>query len=292
MVTETFHRHHRRRHAADRHRHGQWHNNRSPTAVADVRTTNEDTLVSGNVLGNGSDITSGPIVRRSSLIRRHYAAGATATLSGIGTLSISNGAYTFTLAANHAGPVPVATYTVSDGSASSSSTLALSITLVADDPTLNINGTTITGSTVTTPGLPASTGLTLQFYDNIGALSPSNAGNIGTVESGVESTYADLDEHRHQRHPGRLGVDDAYRYTGYITCRRARTTAVGHRDDTLMVVGGGSVCRRRLQQLGQPHRQHLHAGPGHYCSRSSPTTATAPARWRCRCRSTAARRST
>ena len=44
------------------------------------------------------------------------AAGSTATIPGIGTLVIqTNGDFTFTPAANYNGPVPTATYTISDG---------------------------------------------------------------------------------------------------------------------------------------------------------------------------------
>ena len=41
----------------------------------------------------------------------------TATIAGVGSLVISSdGSYTFTPVANYNGPVPVATYTVTDGS--------------------------------------------------------------------------------------------------------------------------------------------------------------------------------
>ena len=46
-----------------------------------------------------------------------YTAGQTATIAGVGTLrSTANGSYTFTPAANFNGVVPVATYTLTDGS--------------------------------------------------------------------------------------------------------------------------------------------------------------------------------
>ncbi|MBX3606480.1 MAG: VCBS domain-containing protein [Piscinibacter sp.] len=219
--------------------------NDAPTAVADVRNTNEDTPVSGNVLANDSDIDSASLAVTQFVIGGNtYAAGATASLAGIGTLTIgANGSYTFTPAANYGGTVPVATYTVSDGSASSTSTLALSITPVADAPTLVINGTTITGGTTTTPGLPASVGLVRQYYDDIGAVSASNAGNIATVEAGVESTSATSTGTVNDVAVTSIGVDDAYRFTGYIHLQAGQTyTIAGYRDDTLMVkIGGTSV---------------------------------------------------
>ena len=58
-----------------------------------------------------------------------YTAGQTATMAGVGTLVINaNGSYTFTPAVNYNGPVPVATYTLSDGESSNSSTLTIGIT--------------------------------------------------------------------------------------------------------------------------------------------------------------------
>ena len=63
-----------------------------------------------------------------------YTAGQTATIAGMGTLTIdADGSYTFTPAANYNGPVPVATYTVTDGSAGDTSTLTISVTPVDDD---------------------------------------------------------------------------------------------------------------------------------------------------------------
>jgi hypothetical protein len=46
-----------------------------------------------------------------------YAAGSTATIAGVVTLVVNgDGSFTFTPAADYTGAVPVATYTVSDGS--------------------------------------------------------------------------------------------------------------------------------------------------------------------------------
>ena len=63
-----------------------------------------------------------------------YLAGQTAAIAGIGALTIAaNGDYTFTPAANYSGPVPVATYTVTDGSSpDDTSTLTITVTPVGD----------------------------------------------------------------------------------------------------------------------------------------------------------------
>ncbi len=110
--------------------------NQPPVAVNDSATTAEDTPASGNVLGNDRDPEGLALtVTQFSLNGVTYAAGATAVLVGIGSLTLAaNGAYTFTPVANYNGPVPVATYTVSDGTASISATLTLSVSPVADPP--------------------------------------------------------------------------------------------------------------------------------------------------------------
>ena len=115
--------------------------NDAPVAVADVGTTPEDTPVSGNVLTNDSDVDGESFtVTGFSIagIATPFTAGQTATIAGVGTLVINaTGAYTFTPAANYTGPVPVATYTVSDGTASTTATLTLNVTPVNDPPVAN-----------------------------------------------------------------------------------------------------------------------------------------------------------
>jgi len=67
--------------------------------------------------------------------RQHLHSGSTATLAGVGTLVINaDGSYTFAPAANYDGAVPVATYTVTDGTLTSTATLSVSITPVNDAP--------------------------------------------------------------------------------------------------------------------------------------------------------------
>ncbi|MGK2940074.1 MAG: retention module-containing protein, partial [Immundisolibacter sp.] len=99
-------------------------------------STDEDTAVSGNVLDN----TVNPDGPSAASVTGTFgwgatttAVGSTASIAGVGTLVInSNGSYTFTPAANYDGAVPSATYSVSDGADTVSSTLSLSITPVND----------------------------------------------------------------------------------------------------------------------------------------------------------------
>ena len=110
--------------------------NQAPVAVNDSATVEEDGRASGNLLGNDSDPDGNPLsVTQFSIGGTVYAAGATALIPGVGSLTVAaNGAYTFTPVANYNGPVPVATYTVSDGAASVTATLTLSVTPAPDAP--------------------------------------------------------------------------------------------------------------------------------------------------------------
>ena len=110
--------------------------NDAPVAYADIATATEDTPLAGNVLGNDSDIDGDTLtVTQFSIAGTTYAAGATATLAGVGTLVVNaNGDYAFTPGANYHGPVPQATYTISDGTTTASSTLGIGVTPVNDAP--------------------------------------------------------------------------------------------------------------------------------------------------------------
>ena len=110
--------------------------NQAPVGVNDSATTAEDTPATGNVLGNDSDPDGdGLTVTQFSLGGATYAPGDTAVVAGVGRLTLAaNGVYTFTPEPNYNGPVPVATYTVSDGVDSVTATLTLSVTAAADAP--------------------------------------------------------------------------------------------------------------------------------------------------------------
>jgi CshA-type fibril repeat protein len=116
--------------------------NTPPNALNDTASVVEDTPASGNVLANDSDAENDPLSVTGFSIDtnndgtpENFTAGQTATIAGVGTLQINaNGSYTFTPATNYNGPVPVATYTVSDGhGGTASATLTLGpVTPVAD----------------------------------------------------------------------------------------------------------------------------------------------------------------
>ncbi len=114
--------------------------NDAPVAVADVKPGSEDTVITGNVISNDSDVDAGAVL---SVTKFSYSVGpfifsanAGETLNTIvGKLTISaNGDFTFTPVANYNGPVPTVTYTLSDGTATSTATLNINVTPVNDAP--------------------------------------------------------------------------------------------------------------------------------------------------------------
>src|SRR5258706_5992285 len=113
--------------------------NNTPVATADSKTVVEENTATGNVLGNDSDVDAGAALSVTQFsvagVAGNFAAGSTATIAGVGSLLIaSDGSYAFNPLANYSRAVPVATYTVSDGSASTSATLSINVTPVNDAP--------------------------------------------------------------------------------------------------------------------------------------------------------------
>ncbi|MDZ7852686.1 MAG: cadherin-like domain-containing protein [Halomonas sp.] len=104
----------------------------------------EDTQATGNVLdaspnptGDGAvEVTTFAVDTNGDGTDESFNAGQTATIAGIGELTIAaDGAYTFTPVADYNGPVPVATYSMSDDGGTTTgdtSTLTISVTPVND----------------------------------------------------------------------------------------------------------------------------------------------------------------
>lgn len=118
-----------------------------PTITApDTGNTDEDTTLTVNaangVLSNDSDADDVLEVASFTVAGdlTVYAAGNTANIAGVGTLTINlDGSYQFVPAADYDGAVPVATYTTNTGA---SDTLSISIAGINDVPTI----TTDTGN--------------------------------------------------------------------------------------------------------------------------------------------------
>ncbi|HEY9239154.1 MAG TPA: Ig-like domain-containing protein [Burkholderiaceae bacterium] len=115
----------------------------APVASPDSATAPEDSPIAGNVLANDTDTDAdGDALQVTQFVVGGitHAAGGTAALAGIGTLTIqADGAYLFVPVADYHGPVPVAAYTVSDGTSASTSTLTLNVTPVNDPPVLSLD---------------------------------------------------------------------------------------------------------------------------------------------------------
>ena len=111
--------------------------NRAPTPSNDSLTILEDSGAgTGNVLTNDSDADGNALaVTGFSINGSAGTLGQAFTIANVGQFTLSaDGSYSFTPAANYAGPVPTITYTVSDGQVSATATLSIAITPVNDAP--------------------------------------------------------------------------------------------------------------------------------------------------------------
>jgi CshA-type fibril repeat protein len=159
-------------------------NNDGPVA------TLADDPVRGNVLGNDTDPDSDPLTVTQFAIAGVpgvFAAGTTATIPGVGILVINaNGRFVFDPRPGYAGPVPRATYTVSDGTGTDAAILTF-----ADVPKGSNIGALIMLANPTPPLFPPSAGggysllpfrepgLTWNGYETY---SPSLLGLYGTLQ--------------------------------------------------------------------------------------------------------------
>ena len=106
-------------------------------SVSDV----EDATQTGSVFENGPTDTNGlPLsVTAFSVDGQSGVVGLATTIENVGDLTINaDGSYTFVPVANYSGTVPTATYTVSNGSETDTSTLSIEVTPIADAPTLSV----------------------------------------------------------------------------------------------------------------------------------------------------------
>ncbi|MDX9843479.1 MAG: Ig-like domain-containing protein [Aquabacterium sp.] len=163
--------------------------NDAPIVTSDSATILEDTVATGNVLSNDSDVEGSALtVTQFSVNGTNYAAGSVANIAAAGTITInSNGDYTFTPAPNWSGSVPSVIYTAADGSGTSTGLLALKVTPVADVPTINaINNIhmLLEGNTTISTG---ASDTTVQRYEEGAGVSQANL----ELELGVASGYLD-----------------------------------------------------------------------------------------------------
>ncbi|MCB2076217.1 MAG: tandem-95 repeat protein [Novosphingobium sp.] len=172
-------------------------------ARPDTATTPEDTSVSGNVLTNDTDANGDPIrVTQFTVGGQTYTAGSTATIAGIGTITIgSDGAYSFTPVPDWNGSVPTVTYAATDGNigGTASSTLNIVVTPVGD--IVPDTDTTHAGQPVTTNVLDND-----DFENSNAVITGKTNGAHGAVTINPDGTIT------YTPQPGYVGPD-SYTYT-------------------------------------------------------------------------------
>ena len=169
--------------------------NDAPVATNDgpVAVT-EDTPATGNVLGNDSDPDGDSLTVTEFTVAGvtgTFTAGTTATIPGVGTLVIAaNGDFTFTPAANYNGPVPTATYTISDGNSGiDTANLAFAdVGAVNDAPVAANDGpvavtedTPATGNVLGNDSDPDGDTLTVTEFTVAGVSGTFTAGSTATI---------------------------------------------------------------------------------------------------------------
>ncbi|AAN57286.1 retention module-containing protein [Shewanella oneidensis] len=115
--------------------------------VNDTNTVAEDSVATGNVLSNDSDVDNELSVTSFTVSGQTVAAGTTVTLEGGSLVINTDGSYTFTPNANWNGQVPVITYTTNTGS---TATLTINVTPVDDASVLTNDSNTVAEDSVAT----------------------------------------------------------------------------------------------------------------------------------------------
>ena len=134
--------------------------NTPPVATPEAVITPEDTPVTGNVLANDLDRDGDPLTVTSFEVGgQSYAPGATATIPGVGAVTIGgDGGYSFIPEANWNGTVPPVTYTTTDGNGgTNTANLTITVTPVedlsaADDSAITEEDTPVSRTVATNDG--------------------------------------------------------------------------------------------------------------------------------------------
>ncbi len=110
--------------------------NQTPVILPHADQVLEDHSASGNVLSGAADADNDALsVVTYAVDGAKYLAGNTAYIAGVGSILINaDGSYAFTPDADWNGAVPQVTYTVTDGSVTTSSTLDIGVLSVNDAP--------------------------------------------------------------------------------------------------------------------------------------------------------------
>jgi CshA-type fibril repeat protein len=176
--------------------------NDPPVAADDITTTLQNTPVSGNVLTNDSDPESNTLsITKITIAGVDYPAGTSATIANVGTVVVNtDGSYTFTPTSTFTGAAPVITYTVSDGTATSTADLKIAVTAVvnanpvaAADTKTTTEDTPATGNVLTNDTDAEGNTLSLTSFTINGVTYPAgtsaNIAGVGTVVVNADGTY-------------------------------------------------------------------------------------------------------
>ena len=205
--------------------------NEPPVAEPDTATTPEGTAATGNVLGNDSDPDGNPLTVTQYQIDTDgdgvpetFTAGDPAVIAGVGTLTLgADGGYTFTPEPGFTGEVPQAQYTVSDGAATTTSTLDITVDAVNEPPVAQPDtatvpeGTAATGNVLGNDSDPDGNPLTVTQYqidtdgdgvpETFTAGEPAVIAGVGTLTLGADGGYTFTPE------PGFTGEVPQAQYT-------------------------------------------------------------------------------
>ncbi len=185
--------------------------NDAPLAAVDIATTTMDTVKTGNVLSNDTDVEGNTLTVTQFTIAGvtgTFTAGQTATIPGVGTITVNaDGSYTFTPATGFTGDVPLITYTVTDGNSTDTADIDIYVAPVNQAPTATpdtktVNEDSVATGNVLTDGTPdsdpnAGTTLTVTEYSftiggtvyNYPAGSTAVIPGVGTIVVNADGSY-------------------------------------------------------------------------------------------------------
>jgi hypothetical protein len=149
------------------------------TAVADIvantATTNEDTPITINVLGNDTFENAGRVITAVNGLA--ITDGGSAVAVSNGTVALVGGQLVFTPAANFNGTVPIFTYTVTSGGVTETANVSVTVNAVNDAP-VNALPASYTTDEDTTIKL---SGLSITDVDSLGTITVTLAVASGTI---------------------------------------------------------------------------------------------------------------
>ncbi len=232
--------------------------NDAPVATNDSVPVVEDTPATGNVLTNDSDVDGNPLsVTQFEIGGMIYPAGATATLPE-GTLVIdADGSFTFTPTLNYNGPVPVATYTITDGTTTDTATLTLGpVSPVNDAPVATndsvpvVEDTPATGNVLTNDSDVDGNPLSVTQFEIGGMIYP--AGATATLPEGTLVIDAD----------GSFTFMPTLNYNGPVPVA-TYTITDGTTTDTATLDSRSCLARQRCASCHQRQRPRCRRHAGH-----------------------------